>query len=473
MNVKKKNKDNNDKVMRVEKHIINKNHKLCSDLSELCFKSKNLYNYANYHLRQVFILCSNLSEDKKITNENQEYLNFINLKVDEFNELKKTNYEKAKTKAAKNNKEIKKKLKLQKYFGKDNKYLGYDFLEFLVKDENDYKSLMAQCSQQILKLLDKNWISFFESIKKWNQDKTGYTGRPKLPKYLPKNGRNILIFTNQNCKQLDNYIQFPKCLNQFELNTKINGELQQIRILPRNKYFVLEVVYKINPIELKQNNDKYVSIDIGLDNLATITNNCNVAPIIISGKKLKSINKYYNKEISHYREVTKRMNNLDYTNRMNRLTIKRNNMITDLIHKASKSIIEYALSCGANTIIIGNNKDWKRESLMSKKVNQSFVGIPHQDFINKVIYKAGNVGINVIITEESYTSGTSFLDNELPIKENYNKNRRIFRGLFKSNNGKLINADVNGSLQIMKKVFPNAFSHGIEDLGLNPIRVGL
>ena len=149
-------------------------------------------------------------------------------------------------------------------------------------------------------------------------------------------------------------------------------------------------------------------------------------------------------------------------------------MITDLIHKASKSVIDYALSCEANTIVIGNNKDWKRESKMSKKVNQSFVGIPHQEFINKIIYKAENVGINVILTEESYTSGTSFLDNELPIKENYNKNRRIKRGLFKSNKGRLINADVNASLQIMKKVFSNAFrGYEIEDLGLNPIKVSL
>ena len=177
--------------------------------------------------------------------------------------------------------------------------------------------------------------------------------------------------------------------------------------------------------------------------------------------------------MSYYREIAKRMNNLDYTNRMNKLTIKRNNMITDLIHKASKSIINYALSCGANTIVIGNNKDWKRNSPMSKKVNQSFVGIPHQILINQIIYKAENVGIKTIVTEESYTSGTSFLDNELPIKQNYNKSRRIHRGLFKSNLGKLINADVNGSLQIMKKVFPNAFSHGIKDYGFNPIRVGL
>jgi putative transposase len=270
----------------------------------------------------------------------------------------------------KNNKEFKKKLQQIKYLGKNNKYLEYDFLEFLVKDGVDYKSLMAQVSQQVLRLLDKNWISFFESIKDWSKHKDKYTGRPKLPKYLNKNGRNIIIFTNQNAVQKNNIVQLPKCLNKYELNTKINGVLQQVRILPRNKYFVLEVVYNQEKPKQLQDNDKYISIDIGLDNLATITNNCNIEPVIMSGKKLKSINKYYNKELSHYREIAKRMNNLDWTNKMNRLTIKRNNMITDLMHKASKSVLKYALSCGANTIVIGNNKDWKRESSMSKKVNQ-------------------------------------------------------------------------------------------------------
>lgn len=461
------------KIQRVERHIINNKHPCFRVFDELCFKSKNLYNYANYIIRQIFIITSKLSKNERAYKEQLDYLKDINIKVDEFNELRKINFEKAKIKASKENKEFKKKLKTIKYFDKNNKYLCYDFIEFLVKDGVDYKSLMAQVSQQTLKLLDKNWISFFESIKKWSKNKTGFSGRPKLPKYLKKNGKNIIVFTNQNCKQFDNYIQMPICLNKYKLKTNIQGNLQQVRILPRNKYFILEVVYSISKTQIKEDNNKYISIDIGLDNLATITNNCGVTPIIISGRKLKSINKYYNKQLSHYREIAKRMNDLDWTNKMNNLTIKRNNMITDLIHKASKSVIDYALSCGANTIIIGNNKDWKRESSMSKKVNQSFVSIPHQDFINKIIYKAENIGLKAIITEESYTSGTSFLDEELPIKKNYNKNRRIHRGLFISNKEIKINADVNGSYQIMKKVFPNVFDHGIEDFGLNPIRVGL
>ena len=400
---------------RVEKHIIKSNNKYYKILDEYCFKSKNLYNFANYHIRKTFI-------------DTGEWL--------KYNKLDKMLKQK-----------------------------GIDF---------DYRNMpTAQSSQQCLKLLDKNWKSFFKSIKDWVKHKDKYNGRPKLPKYLKKNGRNILILTNQNCKLKNNIINFPKTFNGFTLKTKANN-IQQVRMLPRNKHIVIEVVYKINIKDKIKDNNKYVSIDIGLDNLATLTNNCNIQPVIINGRKMKSINKYYNKELSHYRKIAKRVNNLDYTNRMNRLTIKRNNMISDLIHKASKSIIEYALSCGANTIIIGNNKDWKRNSSMSKKVNQSFVGIPHQDLIDKITYKAENIGLNVIVTEESYTSGTSFLDNELPIKENYKKERRIFRGLFKTNKGRLINADVNGSLQIMKKVFSNAFDgYEIEGLGLTPIKVGL
>lgn len=454
-------------VQRVEKHIIKQNNDYYNMLDNFCFMSKNLYNYANYQTRQCFIICSKLAKEETITIEQGEFLNNLNIKVDEYNKKRLDKYKLD----ISNGKEVKEPKPL-KYFGKDNKFINYSFNDFLCKGF-DYSNMpVSSSSQQCLRLLEKNWKSFFESIKKWNKCKNGYTGMPKLPKYKKKNGREILILTNGNCKIKDGIINFPKTFGDFKLKTKVDN-LQQIRIIPRNRHFVIEVIYKINVEDTKEDNGKYVSIDIGLDNLATLTNNCGLKPIIISGRKLKSENKYYNKQISHYREVAKRMNQLDYTKRMSKLTNKRNNKITNLIHKASKSVIDYALSCDANTVVIGNNKDWKRESSMSKKVNQSFVGIPHQMLINQIIYKAENEGINVIVTEESYTSGTSFLDNEMPIKENYNKSRRIFRGLFLSNEGIRINSDVNASYQIMKKVFPNVFNHGIEDCGYNPIRVGL
>ena len=261
--------------------------------------------------------------------------------------------------------------------------------------------------------------------------------------------------------------------NQYLLPTKIHGKLQQVRIVPRNNHYVIEVVYKTTVANARENNGRYMSVDIGLDNLATIVTNTGMKPVVLNGNGLKSINKYYNKQKAHYQEIAKRMNDLYVTNRLTRITNKRNNMIDDLMHKASKRVLDLALENDISVIVIGNNKDWKRESNMSKKVNQSFVGIPHQRFIEMVKYKAENVGIKVVLTEESYTSGTSFLDYETPIKENYNKSRRIFRGLFVSDNGIKINADVNGAYQIMKKVFPNAFADGIEGVGLHPVRVAI
>ena len=402
------------KINRVERHIIKPNHKHYNLLNEFCYKSKNLYNYANYIIRQEFI--------------------------------------------------------------KNGNWIRYNNLDKILKQEGnnfDYKNMpLASCSQQCLKLLDKNWKSFFQSIKDYNQNPSKYLGRPKLPKYKPKNGRNILILTSQNCKIQKGIVKFPKTFKGFYLKTKVN-KLQQVRIIPKDRYLVVEIVYKINNIVPMLDNNKYISIDLGLDNFVTVVNNCGLKPFVINGKGLKSINQYYNKQISYYKSISKRMNGLDYTNRISKITNKRNNKVDDFIHKASRYIVDYCRDNKINTIIIGNNKNWKQNSKMSKVVNQNFISIPYYKFIEKVKYKAEEIGINIIITEESYTSGTSFLDNELPIKENYNKNRRIHRGLFISNNNIRINADVNGAYQIMKKVFPKAFSNGIEGVGLHPFKVDL
>ena len=402
------------KINRVERHIIKPNHKHYNLLNEFCYKSKNLYNYANYIIRQEFI--------------------------------------------------------------KNGNWIRYNNLDKILKQEGnnfDYKNMpLASCSQQCLKLLDKNWKSFFQSIKDYNQNPSKYLGRPKLPKYKPKNGRNILILTSQNCKIQKGIVKFPKTFKGFYLKTKVN-KLQQVRIIPKDRYLVVEIVYKINDIVPMLDNNKYISIDLGLDNFVTVVNNCGLKPFVINGKGLKSINQYYNKQVSHYKSISKRMNGLDYTNRISKITNKRNNKVDNFIHKASRYIVDYCRDNKINTIIIGNNKNWKQNSKMSKVVNQNFISIPYYKFIEKVKYKAEEIGINIIITEESYTSGTSFLDNELPIKENYNKNRRIHRGLFISNNNVRINADVNGAYQIMKKVFPKAFSNGIEGVGLHPFKVDL
>ena len=408
------------KVQRVEKHVLKQNNKYYDMVDEFCYLSKNLYNHANYIVRNEFV--------------------------------------------------------------KNDKWIRYNDLDKMLKADSEYPDYRnmptAQSAQQILRLLDKNWKSFFSAIKDWAKNKDKYFGRPKLPNYKKKEGRQILILTNQNIKLKDNIIHFPKTFKGFTLNAvccnkKNFAELNQIRFLPKNNHIVVEIVYSIEISEQSDDNGKYCSIDIGIDNLATVTNNVELPAFVINGKGLKSINKYYNKQIAHYKEIAKRMNELEYTKRMNSISTKRNAKVNDYMHKASRYIVDFCRNNDIHTLVIGYNKNWKQKSNMSKNVNQSFVGLPTQRFIEMCQYKGQECGINVILSEESYTSGTSFLDNEEPIKENYNKDRRIYRGLFISNREIKINADVNGSYQIMKKVFPKAFADGIKGVALHPIRVNI
>ena len=372
---------------------------------------------------------------------------------------------------------------VRKEFTETGKWLRYRDLDKLLKqdiDYPDYRNIQAAKSdQQTLQLLDSNWQSFFRSIKDWSKNKDKYSGRPRLPKYKSKDGRIVFILTNQQLRQKDDSLHFPKSFKGFTMKPRCiylhNFEkINQVRVVPRNQIFCVEIVYSISiNDDMLPDNGRYMSVDLGLDNLATVVTNAGLNPIIVNGKGLKSNNQYYNKQKAHYQSIAKHMNDKFYTNRLYRLTQKRNFKIEDALHKISKFIVTNALSNDIHAIIIGNNKDWKQSISLGKRTNQSFVSIPHQKLIEKIIYKARNVGINVILVEESYTSGTSFLDDELPIKANYDKTRRIHRGLFISNQGIRINADVNAAYQIMKKLFPNAFADGIEDIVLYPVRVNI
>lgn len=408
-------------IQQVEKHVIKKSHPYYDIFCEYTHLAKNLYNHANYLVRNEF-------------KETGKWLRAYDL----------------------------------------NKILKAD-LEF-----PDYRNMPAsQSAQQVLHLLETNWKSFFRSIKDWSKNKDKYLGKPKLPKYKPKDGKMVLIVTNQQVRQKGDLLHFPKTFCGFTVKPRCvtidNFEkINQVRIVPKGQSFCLEVVYSISvESELRSDNGRYMSIDLGLDNLATVVTNVGLNPIIVNGKGLKSNNQYYNKKQAYYQSVAKQMNNQQYTNRLYRLTQKRNLKVEDYLHKASRYIVDIALENQINTIVIGNNKNWKQSSSLGKRTNQAFVSIPHQKLIDKICYKAQLCGILVILTEESYTSGTSFLDDELPQKEFYNKKRRVHRGLFVSNKGLKINADVNAAFQIMKKVFPNVFTDGIEGVVLHPVRVGI
>ncbi len=389
-------------MQRTERHIILNSKKI----DDICFLSKNLYNLANYYIRQEFI----------------------------------------------NNK----------------KWLRYLDIYKIVKDTVDYKVLPAQTAQQILKLLDKNWVSFFKNIKFYK--KNGSLGKPRLPKYKHKTkGRNITVFTNQQISIKKGFINFPKRSNLEPLKTKVKG-IQQIRIIPQATCYVIEVIYKKEVKSVEKVFGTYLSIDIGLNNLATCTNNIGKSPFIVNGKPLKSINQYFNKKRALLMSY---VGNLGWSNRIKRLTHKRNNKINDYIHKTSRFIVNYCIEHRIENIVIGKNNDWKQNINLGKRNNQNFVNVPFDKLIQQIQYKSEDVGINVINQEESYTSKCSFLDLEPVKKQVKYLGKRVKRGLFKSFKGILINADVNGSLNILRKVVDDSLIREIINRGLvlKPIKI--
>lgn len=405
---------------RVEKHIIKNTDKYYDLLMDFCFKSKNLYNHGLYVLRQEYIT-------------NHKVISFYKLDP-----------------------------------------MLRDDLEY-----PDYRAMpTAHSAQQTLRKLCSNFKSFLSSINDYKENPNKYTGKPKLPKYKAKDSKYELILTNQEAKLQKDVIVFPKVFQDLIIkplciNRKDFYSFQQVRIIPNYNHLVLEVIYKITISDAIVESNNYLGIDLGVNNLLTITNNFKKQPVILNGKGLKSINQYYNKLNSHYQEISKRMNNKYSTKRLQKIVTKRNNKVLDFMHKASRYLVNYAVENHVSKIIIGYTKGWKQNIELGKKTNQQFVQIPYLLLINLIIYKAKQVGIEVIQHEESYTSGTSVLDNELPIQEYYKISRRKYRGLFISNKNIPINSDVNASYQIIKKVFPEVFAKGIEDLMLNPIKVNL
>lgn len=457
------------KVKRVLQINIYKENEFCI-IDKLSFKSKNVYNYGNYLIRQIFIITSHLAKGEEIDQEQQQLLDNINNKVDNYNKFKLNNLQKKQAKG----KCLDKKYKPLEYFNRDHKYIPYDFLDYLMKNTDCFKDLGSSSSQQTLRILDKNWKSFFASIKDYSKNPDKYLGRPKLPKYKnPEKGRFPLYLSNNQFKFKEGYLYFCwtplKCLNnKIEIN--IQGRPMQLRFLPRYNKYIMELVYEIEVQEKKVSQNRIIGIDVGLNNLAAVVNNINKEPFAINGHPLKSINQYYNKEKARLQSEIKKKNNRYWSLRLQKLEDKRFNKIKDYMHKASKYIVDWCVKNNIDTIIIGKNDGWKQKSNMSKKVNQSFIQIPFTMLISQVSYKAETYGMNIIESEESYTSGTSFLDEELPIKENYNESRRVYRGLFKSNKGVEINADINGAYQIIHKVVPNIIDiiDGMGKIGLHP-----
>jgi putative transposase len=263
-----------------------------------------------------------------------------------------------------------------------------------------------------------------------------------------------------------------------------------VRIVPRKGYYVVEVVYEREPILAAVDPSLYAGIDIGLNNLAAITSNkAGFVPRIVNGRPVKSLNQFYNKrkaELQHKLGTAGGTTGTAgstprTTAQLERLTAHRTRQIEHYLHTASRRIIDLLVAEGIGTLVIGKNPLWKQETRMGKRNNQHFVSVPHARFIAMLTYKAALVGIQVKITEESYTSQASFLDADpLPVYDPQHKEkpptftgRRVKRGLYRAANGQRFNADVNGAYNIMRKVLPDAFGKGIAGAAVHPVRLAV
>lgn len=396
-------------------------------LSKLCHNSKNLYNYTNYIVRQAF---AGKPENIK------EYKDLIH----------------------------------------DDRFISeYALSGRLAKQkQDDYVSLKAQCSQQVIGQVYQDWKSFFKSIKSYKADNSKFRGCPRLPKYKDKNGLNILTFTNQCCsfdkksrclkigkKQSIACVILPETINSF----------QQVRIVPKNGYFQIEVIYekKEGNQNVENTKENSIGIDIGVDNHATVTSdNPAIRPIIVNGRCVKSINQFYNKKLAEIKSEYSKHNRKS-GRKLRTLSRKRKFKIDDYFHKMSRMLVNWCCKNNIGKVFIGHNPGWKQDANVGKVNNQNFVQIPFERFVQMIKYKCEEVGITVEIVNESYTSKCSALDNEEICKHDVYAGKRIKRGLFKTRTGCVVNADVNGSLNILRRGLGYDFKIG--NIVFNPHKI--
>jgi len=397
----------------VEQHCIDKKDPRYAVIDEAAFKSKNLYNAALYETRQAFI--------------------------------------------------------------HQGIYLFYEEMDTRMQPHEAYRALPAKVAQQVLKQVADAWKAFREAKAAYEENPSKFTGRPKLPKYKHKTeGRNMLTYTMQAVSRDKKYLaQGIIKPSQLAITVQTKQDpmtLDQVRIVPRNGYYVVEVIYSKDPVQAQVDPSFCVAIDLGVTNLAAITSSqVGFIPRLVNGRTLKAMNQWYNKRMKELKLCLPKEDRERATKQMEQITNKRNRQVNHYLHAASKSILDFLVQEGVGTIIVGKNPLWKQETGMGKRNNQSFVAIPHARFIDMLTYKASLIGIQVEVQEESYTSKASFLDlDPIPTYKPNDETEYTFSGkrfgrrnrLYRTKDGKIICADVNGSYNILRKSKPDAFAYG-------------
>lgn len=360
---------------------------------------------------------------------------------------------------------------IRQYYFQEKQFLTYESNYHVCKENENYALLQAGVSQQILRVVDRSFKSFFNLIKKTKHGEYRFQDI-KLPRYRKKGDMFVLIMQKSALAIRNGTLKLPMSNTFKRQHPGLNVELpfpnridpktvKEVRILPcsfSNDYFKIQYVYEITEEPKHLNTENALGIDIGVDNLATCVPT-HETPFIIDGRGIKSINHYWNKERARLQSIADKQHlKGGKTKRILRITDKRNRQVKDAIRKAARYIVNYCIAHNIGTVVVGYNKDFKRSVNMGKVNNQTFTNIPFGDLRSAIQNLCERYGMQYIEQEESYTSKSSFLDNDVLPEYNAEQpylgsfsGQRIYRGLYQSANGTKINADVNGAANILRK----------------------
>lgn len=355
---------------------------------------------------------------------------------------------------------------VRQYYFTEGEYLNYEKNYSLLKNSPNYKKLNSNIAQQILKEADGSFKSFFGLLKFAKKGKYAFKDC-KLPHYLPKDGFTTLVIgfvrLNGNKLILPYSQTFKKSHKLIEITIPpilADKKIKEIRIIPKvnARFFEIQYIYEVKEQSLGLDTSNVLALDLGINNLVTAVSN-NGKSFIIDGKKLKSINQWYNKQNAKLQSIKDKQHfGKKTTNRQKAITRDRNNKVNDYMAKTARYIINYCVSNNIGTLVVGYNETFQRGPNIGKSNNQNFVNIPYGKLRDKLEYLCRLYGIVFVKQEESYTSKASFWDKDnIPVYNNDNpktytfSGKRVHRGLYQSANGKTLNADVNGALNIMRK----------------------
>lgn len=355
---------------------------------------------------------------------------------------------------------------VRQYYFNEGKYLNYEKNYALLKSSENYKLLNSNMAQQILKEVDGSFKSFFGLLKLAKKGKYAFKDC-KLPHYLTKDGYATLVIgfvrLNGNKLILPFSNTYKKAHDRIEITIPPilhDKKVKEIRIIPRAnaRFFEIQYIYEVENIQRNLNQNNALALDLGINNLVTAVSNEGKS-FIIDGRKLKSINQWFNKENARLQSIKDKQHfGKRTTNKQKAIARDRNNKVNDYMNKAARKIIDYCITNDIGTLVVGYNETFQRNSPIGKQNNQNFVNIPYGQLRNKLEYLCELNGIVFVKQEESYTSKSSFWDkDEIPVynadnpKEYQFSGNRVYRGLYKTASGKTLNADVNGALNIMRK----------------------